>query len=80
MFALFTSLFLLPPGSAEVQSIKPLWFTPSMLSLSMAGTNARFQAPWLAANVFIEVPVKKLFAMFLSLGIVTGARPVMVSE
>jgi hypothetical protein len=46
---LFTSLLLLPPGSADVQSTSfPL--TPIMLIFVIAGTKATDHADWLAAK------------------------------
>ena len=75
-----TSLFLLPPGNAPVQSTNPLESTPNIPIFSIAGTKALSHAPLLTANVFIGIPVTKCFAIFPSLPIVMGAFPLIVSE
>ena len=75
-----TSRLLLPPGSAEVQSIRPRLETPIMLILVIAGTKAIFQRFWDRAKVFMERPVTRLLARALSEGRVNGARPLSVSE
>jgi hypothetical protein len=73
------SLFLLPPGSALVQSINPLWSTPIMLILVIALTKARSQAPLLSAKVLNGSIVSGFCAMLLSEGSVKGALPLLVS-
>jgi hypothetical protein len=59
---------LLPPGSAEVQSINPLESTPSMLIFCIAETNARSHAPLLRAKVLKGILVRGFCAMSLSEG------------
>jgi hypothetical protein len=77
---LLTSLFLLPPGSALVQSTMSPASTPNMLSLLIALTNATSHAPLLTENVLNGTVVSGFCAMFLSAGSVKGARPLRVSE
>lgn len=50
MLLLLTSLFLLPPGNALVQSIISLLSTPSMLIFFIALTKAASQARLLTAK------------------------------
>lgn len=77
---LFTSLFLLPPGSALVQSIKFVSSTPSMLILTIAPTKAESHMPLLAAKVEKGMAVRGFCAMLLSDSSVKGAEPRLVSE
>ena len=50
MLLLRTSLVLLPPGSALVQSMSPLLSTPNMLIFCIALTNAASHMLLLSAN------------------------------
>lgn len=77
---LLISRFLLPPGKALVQSIRPLALTPIMLILVMALTNAASHAPLLSAKLLKGTVVSGWSAMFLSDGSVKGAWPFLVSE
>ena len=77
---LLISRFLLPPGSALVQSTRPAPSTPSMLILVMAATNAKSHAPLLTAKVPNGIAVIGFCAMLLSAGRVKGAPPFFVSE
>jgi hypothetical protein len=77
---LLISRFLLPPGSALVQSINPSASTPSMLILVIAPTNATSHAPLLAAKVLNGIAVIGFSETLLSAGRVKGACPLLVSE
>jgi hypothetical protein len=77
---LLTSLLLLPPGNALVQSISPLSSTPNILIFCMALTNAASHAPLLTENVVKGIAVSGCCATFLSDCIVKGAFPRLVSE
>ena len=76
---LLTSLLLLPPGSADVQSTSfPL--TPIMLIFVIAGTKATDHADWLTAKVLNGTIVTRFLERSLSEGRVNGALPLIVSE
>jgi hypothetical protein len=77
---LLTSLFLLPPGSALVQSTMSPASTPNMLILLIALTNATSHTPLLNEKELKGTVVRGCCAMFLSAGSVKGARPSRVSE
>jgi hypothetical protein len=76
---LLTSLLLLPPGSADVQSTSfPL--TPIMLILVIAGTKAIDHAAWLTEKLLKGTMVTIFFERSLSDGRTNGALLLMVSE
>lgn len=54
---LLISLFLLPPGSALVQSTSPAPSTPNMLIFVIALTNATSHAPLLTAKLLNGIAV-----------------------
>lgn len=74
------SLFILPPGSALVQSIRSFESTPSILSLVMALTKASSQALLLDANAEKGPEVRGFCETLLSDGRVNGAWSEIVSE